>query len=398
VSVANADLPYASDLREALLEERGHGSRYLLLLIGGLLACALAWAAVSRVEEITSGQARIVPSSREQVVQSLEGGLIKELLVREGDVVLQGQPLLRIDPTRADSSLREGMSRRLALRATAARLEAESRGTPLAFPPDVVADAALAQNETRTYVARRRTLQESTATLTRSRDLLMREIGMTQPMVERGLVAEVELLRMRRQSNDLEMQIAERANRYRAEAAAELTRVESDLAQVTGVLTARKDQLDRTVVRSPMRGTVTDVRVTTVGGVIQPGEDIMAIVPLDDQLLVEARIAPHEVAFLRPGLAAKVKLSAYDYTTYGALDGEVELISADTVRGDRPNVDENHYRVLVRTQGSTLTAAGRPLPIIPGMTATVEIRTGEKTVLDYLLKPVRRSREALRER
>ncbi len=157
--------------------------------------------------------------------------------------------------------------------------------------------------------------------------------------------------------------------------------------------------MDRTVIRAPLRGTVKNVRVTTIGGVIQPGQDIMEIVPLEDQLLVEARIPPSEVAFLRPGLPAKVKLTAYDYASYGGLDGRVEFISADTLRDERqPREDSYYYRVLVRTSKSVLEAGGKSLPIIPGMTATVEIRTGEKTVLDYLLKPVLRSREALRER
>jgi adhesin transport system membrane fusion protein len=174
--------------------------------------------------------------------------------------------------------------------------------------------------------------------------------------------------------------------------------IRKELAQVTGVLTARQDLVDRTVIRAPLRGTVKNVRVTTIGGVIQPGQDIMEIVPLEDQLLVEARIPPSEVAFLRPGLAAKVKLTAYDYTSYGGLDGRVEFISADTLRDERKPGEENYYRVLVRTDKSVLVAGGKSLPIIPGMTATVEIRTGEKSVLDYLLKPVLRSREALRER
>jgi adhesin transport system membrane fusion protein len=280
----------------------------------------------------------------------------------------------------------------------APRLAAESRGTPLVFPAEVALDRSIVKNETQTFVARRRAVEESTGTLRRSRELLSREIAMIEPMVARGLVAEVELLRMRRQANDLELQIDERLNKYRTEAAGELTRVESELAQVTGVLTARQDLVDRTVIRAPLRGTVKNVRVTTIGGVIQPGQDIMEIVPLEDQLLVEARIPPSEVAFLRPGLAAKVKLTAYDYTSYGGLDGRVEFISADTLRDERKPGEENYYRVLVRTDKSVLVAGGKSLPIIPGMTATVEIRTGEKSVLDYLLKPVLRSREALRER
>ena len=394
----STDLPFASDMQEALLTERPRGPGWTLVLLLALLAAGLAWAGLSRVEEITQGEGRVVPSSREQIIQSLEGGILQEMRVREGDVVAAGQPLLRIDPTKADSSLKEGVSKRLALQATAARLAAESRGTPLVFPAEVALDRSIVKNETQTFVARRRAVEESTGTLRRSRELLSREIAMIEPMVARGLVAEVELLRMRRQANDLELQIDERLNKYRTEAAGELTRVESELAQVTGVLTARQDLVDRTVIRAPLRGTVKNVRVTTIGGVIQPGQDIMEIVPLEDQLLVEARIPPSEVAFLRPGLAAKVKLTAYDYTSYGGLDGRVEFISADTLRDERKPGEENYYRVLVRTDKSVLVAGGKSLPIIPGMTATVEIRTGEKSVLDYLLKPVLRSREALRER
>ncbi len=394
----STDLPFASDMQEALLTERPRGPGWTLVLLLALLAAGLAWAGLSRVEEITQGEGRVVPSSREQIIQSLEGGILQEMRVREGDVVAAGQPLLRIDPTKADSSLKEGVSKRLALQAMAARLAAESRGTPLVFPAEVALDRSIVKNETQTFVARRRAVEESTGTLRRSRELLSREIAMIEPMVARGLVAEVELLRMRRQANDLELQIDERLNKYRTEAAGELTRVESELAQVTGVLTARQDLVDRTVIRAPLRGTVKNVRVTTIGGVIQPGQDIMEIVPLEDQLLVEARIPPSEVAFLRPGLAAKVKLTAYDYTSYGGLDGRVEFISADTLRDERKPGEENYYRVLVRTDKSVLVAGGKSLPIIPGMTATVEIRTGEKSVLDYLLKPVLRSREALRER
>jgi adhesin transport system membrane fusion protein len=397
-AVRAEDLAWASDMQQALLGERSRVTGVALALMGAALGAALVWAGFSRGEEITKGEARIIPSSREQVIQSLEGGIMQELHVREGDVVEAGQPLLRIDPTKADASFNEGRSKEIALRATIARLEAESRGTSLAFPPEVASDRDIVRNETQAYLARRQALEQSTATLKRSKALLEREIAMTQPMVERGLVAEVELLRMQRQFNELDLQVNERNNKYRAEAAAELSRNEGELAQVTGLLAARKDQVDRTVIRAPLRGTVKNVRVNTIGGVIQPGQDIMEIVPLEEQLLVEAKIAPREVAFLRPGLPAKVKLTAYDYTVYGALDGTVELISPDTLREERKSDEASYYRVLVRTTKSALSVGGRDLPIIPGMTATVEVRTGEKSVLDYLLKPVLRSREALRER
>jgi adhesin transport system membrane fusion protein len=398
VSVRGEDLAYASDMQQALLGERSRASGASLALMCAVLLAAIAWAASTRVEEVTKGEARIIPSSREQVIQSLEGGILKELRVREGDVVAAGQPLLRIDPTKADASFKEGRSKELALRATIARLEAESRETPLRFPPQVAADREVVRNETAAYLARRRALEQGTATLKRSKALLEREIAMTRPMVERGLVAEVELLRMERQYNELDLQVNERNNKYRADAAAELARNEAELAQLSGVLTARKDMLDRTVIRAPLRGTVKNVRVNTIGGVIQPGQDIMEIVPLEDQLLVEAKIPPREVAFLRPGLPAQVKLTAYDYTVYGALEGTVELISPDTLREERKAEEASYYRVLVRTRQASLRAGGKDLPIIPGMTATVEVRTGEKRVLDYLLKPVLRSQEAFRER
>ena len=262
----------------------------------------------------------------------------------------------------------------------------------------MLADASLLRNETETYQAKRRGVEQSAAAIRRSKELLAREIDMTAPMVARGLVAEVELLRMRRQANELDLQIAERFNKYRSDAANELNRVQAELGQITGVLTARQDQVDRTVIRAPVRGTIKNIRVNTLGGVIQPGQDIMEIVPLEDQLLVEAKVRPGDVAFLRPGLPAKVKLSAYDYTVYGALDGTLELISPDTLREERKGEDDTYYRVLVRTRKSVLQAGGKDLPIIPGMTASVEIRTGEKSVLDYLLKPALRVREALRER
>ncbi len=194
------------------------------------------------------------------------------------------------------------------------------------------------------------------------------------------------------------MQIQERFNKYRAEAANELIKVESELSQTTEIVGARQDQVKRTTINAPLRGTVKNIRMNTIGGVVQPAQDIMEIVPLDDRLLVEAKIRPTDVAFLRPGLPATVKISAYDYSIYGGLEGVIEVISPDTLREERKSEEENYYRVLVRTKNAILSNNGKELPIIPGMTASVEIRTGEKTVLDYLLKPILKAREALRER
>ena len=398
---SGSDFDFMRDMQQAMVNDRQKSSFVLLALMLALLVSAGVWAYFSKLEEITRGDARIIASSREQVIQSLEGGILADMMVREGATVEKGQALLRIDETKAQSSYKEGLSKLISLKASAARLRAESRGTPLKFPDDVLADQEVVDNETDTYNARRQSLQQAMETSKASQALVAREIGITRPMVAKGLVAETELLRLQRQYNDLQAAMQERVNKYRADAANDLSRVESELAQVQQALTARQDQVTRTVLTAPVKGIVKNIRMNTRGGVIQPGQDIMEIIPLEDQLLVEAKIRPHEVAFLRPGLPATVKISAYDYAIYGGLHGEVELISPDTLRDDEQRGapgSNRYYRVLVRTTTSTLAAGGKELPIIPGMTASVEIRTGEKTVMDYILKPILKMREAFRER
>jgi membrane fusion protein, adhesin transport system len=392
------DQIYATELRQAMVSERTLSAGITLLFLVALLAAAYVWASTSHLEEITKGNARIIPTSREQLVQSLEGGIVAELMVKEGQIVNKGQPLVRIDATKAQSAFAEGKTKALGLKASAARLRAEARGTPLEFPADVARDSEVTRNERSTYAAKKTALEESVSTLKSSRDLIKRELAITEPMVDKGLVAEVEVLRMRRQVNDLDLQIQERINKYRSDAAGELAKVESELGQTSDALTARADQVKRTIIGASVHGTVKNIKINTVGGVVQPGQDIMEIVPLEEQLLVEAKIRPHEVAFLRPGLPATIKISAYDYAIYGGLLGHVELISPDTMKEERKSEDDTYYRVLVRTDSSTLKSDGKALAIMPGMTATVEIKTGEKTVLDYLLKPVLKVREAMRER
>ena len=392
------ELLYMRDMHQAMVAEKQNVIGITLILMLVCLGAALFWANHFKLEEITRGNAKVIPSSREQIIQSLEGGILSELMVKEGDIVTQGQPILRIDPTKAKASYQEGQNKAIALRATASRLRAEARGTPLQFSADVKLLPELLKNETNTYKAKRQALDQSTATIKRSKDLIARELAMTEPMAAKGLVSEIELLRMRRQVNELELQIQERFNKYRAESSNELIKVEAELSQTTEIVGARQDQVKRTTINAPLRGTVKNIRMNTIGGVVQPAQDIMEIVPLEDRLLVEAKIRPTDVAFLRPGLPATVKISAYDYSIYGGLEGVIEVISPDTLREERKSEDENYYRVLVRTKNSTLSNNGKELPIIPGMTASVEIRTGEKTVLDYLLKPVLKAREALRER
>lgn len=396
------DAAYMKDIQESLLTQTTPRSRLVLNLIAVVLIGGLIWAYFARVEEITLGEATVISKSREQVIQSLEGGILADMNVREGDVVEKGQVLLKIDPTRAQASYRETLSKVIGLKASITRLRAEAYQQPLEFDDLVKTDQAVVKQEIQAYNARKRALNESLSALERSYTLSNREIELAEPLAAKGLMSEVEILRMRRQANEIKSQIVERTNRYQAEANSELAKFELELSQSTENMVGRADVVERTTITAPVRGTVKNVRVNTRGGVIQPGEHILEIIPLEDQLLVEGKIRPSDVAFLRPGLPATVKITAYDYAIYGGLKGQVEHISPDTLKDDQKAAagrpDATYYRVLVLTDKSSLEAGGKSLPIIPGMVASVEIRTGEKTILDYLLKPVLKAREAFRER
>jgi adhesin transport system membrane fusion protein len=411
----------------------------LLLVIVAFFVTALAWASWAELDEVTRGEGKVIPSSQVQVVQNLEGGIVAELLVREGAIVERGQVLVRIDDVRAASHLRESRTRHLALLGALGRLQAEVEETALAFAPEVLAEApGIAQNERALYSARKEALQSelevlrSQATqrrqelselttrlgqLERSYALAAEELEITEPLAASRVISKVQLLRLKRQVNDLageleaahlavprieaaleeaDRRVEERYLGFRAEAQRELNAVQAEAAAMQEAMAAEADMVSRTEVRSPVRGTVKQLFVNTVGGVIQPGEDLIEIVPLEDNLLVEARVRPPDIAFLHPGQPAVVKVTAYDFAIYGGLNAVVEDISADTITDER---GESFYRVRVRTDDGALHGADEPLPIIPGMTTQVDILTGEKTVLDYLLKPILRARDrALRER
>lgn len=398
----SVDLAYMGHLHSAMVTHSTHGASLMLWITAVIVGVALIWAKFAVLEEITVGQGRVISTSREQVIQNLEGGILAEMEVKEGDVVEKGQVLLRIDGAKANAVYREGVSKLLALKGAATRLRAEAFGRPLKFPDDVRESPDIVATETEAFNARRRALVQGGEALRRSLALAEREMSITEPLSAKGLVSEIELLKLRRQANDLRAQIAERENKYRSDANTELSKVEGELAQVGENVLGRQDVVERTTVRAPLRGTVKNIRVTTIGGIIQAGTDIMEIVPLEDQLLVEARIKPSDVAFLRPGLPATVKISAYDFGIYGGLEGTIEHVSPDTFKDEKRTVanpeDSAYYRLLVRTKTATLKRNDVSLEIIPGMTASVEILTGHKSVLDYLLKPVFKAQEAMRER
>ncbi|WP_226906605.1 HlyD family type I secretion periplasmic adaptor subunit [Serratia fonticola] len=384
-----------------------HGESGLLIAWGGvaLIFVAILWAANFNIEEVTTGAAKIVPSSREQVLQSLEGGILQELLVREGDTVEKGQVVARIDPTRAEASFRESANRLLALKAQAVRLSSEVSGEEMIFPDDVKARQDLVSREIDAFRLRKKTLDESISGYVKTRGLIQKELAIAKELSAKSLLSKTEVLKLERQANDTELQIIERRNRYRNEANDELSKVEVEMTSLQETALGRQDTLERTELRSSVRGVVNNIRINTIGGVIQPGAEIIEVTPLDDQLLVETKIKPSDVAFLAPGQEAVVKISAYDYSIYGGLKGQVKSISPGALKNEdaknpkRAEADDTYYRVMILTESNTLTKAGSyGLHVIPGMTATVDIRTGEKSFLQYLLRPLLRVQEAFREK
>lgn len=372
-------------------------SLFIWIICSGLLAL-LIWAWFFKLEEVSTGTGKVIPSSKEQVVQSLEGGILTKLYVHEGQIVQEGQVLAQLDPTRFASNVGESASILLASQATAARLRAEVNGTSLKFPSEVLKERDLVEEETALYHSRRSNLEESLSGLQQALILVDEELQMTEPLVAKGAASEVEVLRLKRQATDLRNQMNDVRNQYLVKAREELAKANTDIETQLQVVKGKSDSLNRTLFKSPVRGIIKEIDVMTIGGVISQNGKLMTIVPLDEQLLVEARISPRDIAFIHPGQDALVKITAYDYSIYGGLKGKVSIISPDTLR-DEVKQDQFYYRVYIRTDsGKLMNKAGKQFSITPGMVATVDIKTGEKTILDYLIKPFNKAQEALRER
>ncbi|MDV7023295.1 HlyD family efflux transporter periplasmic adaptor subunit [Atlantibacter subterraneus] len=375
---------------------RFYSSVIWLSLIG--LVVFFAWAWFAMLDEVTVGTGKVTPSSHAQVIESLDGGIVNALLVQEGDIVEQGQMLARLDPTRFQSNYGEAAARARALRASSERLRAELTGEPLKFSAESMREPNLVARERQLYESRRRNLNETVSNLQKTLELINAEIRMTQPLVAKGAAGQVEVIRLQRQVAELRGKIDEARNQYAVRAREEQVKNDADLDAQIQAMAGKADQLDRATLYSPVRGVVKDIQVTTVGGVLQPGGKLMEIVPLEDKLLIETRINPRDIAYIRPGLPATVKVTAYDSSIYGNLDGKVEIVSPDTLQ-DEVQRDQFYYRVYVRTDHAELeNRSGKRFPILPGMVASVEIKTGQKTVLDYLIKPLNKVKEALRER
>jgi adhesin transport system membrane fusion protein len=437
-AAAVEELDFMSESSAAVLRQSPRGGRLILWVTVAFFAALLFWASVAELDQITRGSGKVIPSLQVQVVQNLEGGILSEILVKEGEIVERDQVLLRIDDTRFSSTLSESRLRFLALKAKAARLQAEAENKSFIPPREAMqTHPELVEQELELFQSRGQELQAKLGILNQhvtqrqqelaelrskvkhlksSYWLANKELSITKPLVKEGAISEVEVLRLERQVNELrgqlettklaiprvesmyneaqrkaeEMEIA-----FRNAARMELNETVAELSGLSESHLAMEDRVRRTLVRAPVRGTVKQVMVSTIGGVIKPGMDLVEIVPAEDTLLVEARVRPGDIAFLHPGARAVVKFTAYDFAIYGGLDANVEHISADTITDEK---GESYYLVRARTDASHFGPEAEPLPIIPGMTVNVDILTGKKTVLEYLLKPVLRAKElALKE-
>ena len=364
------------------------------------LICFLVWASQADLEQITRAPGQIIASGRTQVIQASDGGVLQALLVKEGDTVERGQVLALLDRQKLRAAYQETRSRELALQATVARLNAEIVGNDPAFPADTEGYPQFRANQLALLQKRRASINEETASLRKLLELAQRELAMTAPLVSTGDVSQADVLKLERQVADLQAQITNRQNKYMQDTQADLSRAEEELAGVQQMLAQRADLLSRTELRAPMRGVVKNIRMTTIGGTLKPTEELMQIVPIENELMVEARIRPTDIAFIHTGQTASVKIDAYDYTLYGWLEGKVSYLSPDTLTEDLKQGEQAYYRLQVRADDKRFARhAKQAIQLQPGMTVTVEIKTGKNTVLRYLAKPiVKTMREAMVEK
>lgn len=379
-----------ADLDGRFRRETLRTAKYTVWAIIAVLAIAVTWASIAKINEITRGAGEVIPMRRMQVIQSLEGGILSELLVNEGDIVSEGDILARIDSTKFRSAYRETEAEIAILQAEISRLEAEVlEKEVIEFASEADDEAQL--GEARLFQARRTKLDESVAALESEKAILDAQIEVTAPLVESGSVSKIELYRLQQQAAALSGKIAEIRNAYVQDAYDDLVDKRARLAARQQVLIQRKDQWERTAIRARVSGRVNNVNITTIGGVVQPGETIMEVTPIDDKLLIETKVLPRDVAFVAPGMSASVKITAYDFSVYGDLRGTVTQISEDTVEEDGPTGKQAYYRVMVTTDKNYLEVGDERYPIRPGMIADVDIETGRRSVISYLLRPLMRA-------
>lgn len=380
-------------------ERLARSSYRVVWIVAAMCAAFFLWAWNFSLVEVSSGPGTVVPSAHEQVIQSLDGGILSSLEVREGDTVEAGQLLAKLDPTRTKSNVEEAAAKYYSAIATAARLRAEISGADhVTFSAALDGHDALKESEQALFEFHRRSLTEALSGLVDEQNLIRKELEITQRLQSSGAASKVELIRLQREDVKTGLDISKLKADTKIQAAEELQKVSAEAEVNASIMRGRSDQLARLTIRAPMRGIVQDIAVTTIGGVIPPNGQLMTIVPLDDKLLIEAKISPRDIAYIHPGQDAMVKISAYDYSIFGGLAGKVVTISPNTVK-DEAKPDIVYYRVYIQTDRDYLeNKAGQKFSISPGMVGTVDIRTGEKTVWQYLVKPFNKAHEALRER
>ncbi len=383
-------------------EEQGKRSSVVVWAIAATLAVFLAWAAFAWVDEIVRSQGTVVSSSRPQIVQNLEGGILAELNVSEGDTVEPGQVLGRLQGTQYQAAVDDYSDQIAALEIRKLRLEAELKNEARFFVPDAIAarvpdivasEASLLKARTDDFTARKEGAQAVLAQAAQELDILER-------MYKQDVAPLIEVTRARKIHSDAENRLSDTITQTELERAKEYSLTLTELTSLEQKLKAAQDQLARTTLVAPMRGVVNKIGITTIGGVVRPGEEILQIIPLDEDLYIDAKVRPRDIASVRQGQMATVKLSAYDYTIWGSLKGEVTFVSADTFVDERSRAADGdpHYIVTLKVDTSKLEERQKNLEIRPGMQAEVELETGGKTILTYLLKPLYKSNEALRER
>lgn len=376
-------------------------SRTNLWVLLTTFAVLITWASLGEIDQSTQVTGQVVPSARSQIIQTPDGGILEKLLVKEGDLVEKGTLLAVLDQTRIQAQYQETEAKTMQLRAEIARLTAEMLDQPLGFDADILARyPQIIQAQKTLYTKRRQSIQEELASLQESLKLAQEELNINLPLLESGDVSKSEVIKLKRQVADIKTQMTTKSNKYRQDAQAELAKAQGDLASTTQTMAQRKDALDHTQIYAPMAGIVKNIKFTTIGSSLKASEEIMQIVPADDDLMVEVKVKPKDIGNLKVGIPANVKIDAYDYSIYGALNGTLVFIGADTINENLKHQEEPYYVARVKTTGRTLAHVKEgEIELQPGMTATVDLITGKNTVLNYLIKPITKTLDnALKER
>lgn len=348
----------------------------------------ITWASFAKIDQVTRAQATVIASDRTQEIQATDNGVVSELLVKEGDDVKKGDLLAILEEERAKAALDNSATKVAALRARVARLEAEIFDRPLNFPEEIQKYAEYVQNQTELYNRRRQAITQDVTSLQKMLELAKRELAMNEPLLAHGDVSQADVIRLRRQVADIEAQITNKRNKYFEDAQTELTKTQEELESETEQLRDRAQVLEEKRLFAPVDGKVNNIAVTTIGGVVRSGDTIMQLLPTSSDLVVEAKVRPVDIAYVKEGQTASVKLDAYDYSIFGAMNGEVIYISPDTLMEKTPQGDKPYYRVQIRIEGAQVAAREDEIIIKPGMTASVDIKAMERTVLSYLTKPI----------